>query len=326
VFEKDKPLKTLLPTGGGRCNITYNEPDFKEFAKNYPRGEKFLYSVFSSFFLSETRDFFRSIGVDTYVQDDLRVFPTSNSASDVAFKMLEKLKAQKNVKFNAERVKNKAQLENFDKIVIATGGGDGHGLACEYGHTVTPLAPALLGYVTKQKYPSGITLDAQGGTVLFTHQGISGPYVYKHSSLHAFAPFPRFIEVPLILSEQLFQAIADEPRKNFSNILSKFVPKSLAKVLSPNGDTQACHIRKEEVLSLSKLTLEAVSVDNKGETVKAGGVCLNELNKNCRSKINPNLYFCGEILDIDGFCGGFNLQNCWSTAAVVAKDILSVLD
>ena len=45
-------------------------------------------------------------------------------------------------------------------------------------------------------------------------------------------------------------------------------------------------------------------------------------NKTMQSKIVPNLYFCGEVLDIDGFCGGFNLQNCWSTAYVVAQSIL----
>ena len=47
LFDKTSPLRTLLPTGGGRCNLAHAEFDFKELAKNYPRGEKFLYSVFS---------------------------------------------------------------------------------------------------------------------------------------------------------------------------------------------------------------------------------------------------------------------------------------
>ena len=47
IFDKNKFLNTILPTGGGRCNLAYCEYDFKELAKNYPRGEKFLYSVFS---------------------------------------------------------------------------------------------------------------------------------------------------------------------------------------------------------------------------------------------------------------------------------------
>ena len=67
VFEADEPLKTLLPTGGGRCNLAHYEFDFKELAKNYPRGEKFLYSVFSRFAAAETLEFFHNIGVDTFV-------------------------------------------------------------------------------------------------------------------------------------------------------------------------------------------------------------------------------------------------------------------
>ena len=49
IFDKGAPLRTLLPTGGGRCNLAHAEYDFRELAKNYPRGEKFLYSVFSKF-------------------------------------------------------------------------------------------------------------------------------------------------------------------------------------------------------------------------------------------------------------------------------------
>ena len=49
LFDKGTPLRTLLPTGGGRCNLAHAEYDFKDLAKNYPRGEKFLYSVFSKF-------------------------------------------------------------------------------------------------------------------------------------------------------------------------------------------------------------------------------------------------------------------------------------
>ena len=53
-FDISEPLKTLLPTGGGRCNLAHAEYDFKELAKAYPRGEKFLYSVFSKFSTYDT--------------------------------------------------------------------------------------------------------------------------------------------------------------------------------------------------------------------------------------------------------------------------------
>ena len=102
LFDMGKFLRTLLPTGGGKCNITHDEPDFREFAKNYPRGEKFLYSVFSKFGVSDTIDFFNSIGVKTYTREDKRVFPISNSSSDVREKLLKSIKCH----FTNEEVVN----------------------------------------------------------------------------------------------------------------------------------------------------------------------------------------------------------------------------
>lgn len=69
LFDKGKFLRTILPTGGGRCNLAHAEYNFRELAKNYPRGEKFLYSVFSRFGTQDTIDFFKNIGVKTYTQE-----------------------------------------------------------------------------------------------------------------------------------------------------------------------------------------------------------------------------------------------------------------
>jgi len=91
IFDFAKPLHTLLYTGGGRCNLAYAEYDFRELAKFYPRGEKFLYSLFSRFSTADTVDFFNEIGVESYIQDDLRIFPTSNSAKEVREKFLNNL-------------------------------------------------------------------------------------------------------------------------------------------------------------------------------------------------------------------------------------------
>ena len=93
LFDLKNPLHTLLYTGGGRCNLAYEEYDFKELVKFYPRGEKFLYSIFSQFSTADTIEFFESIGVETYTQDDLRIFPKSNSAKDLRGKFLKSLKS-----------------------------------------------------------------------------------------------------------------------------------------------------------------------------------------------------------------------------------------
>ena len=83
--------------------------------------------------------------------------------------------------------------------------------------------------------------------------------------------------------------------------------------------------QKKEIEELEFLTLTVTGPDNKGEIVHSGGVNLDEIDKNFKSKIAKNLWIIGEVLNIDGFTGGFNLQNCWSDAAICAQDIVKTL-
>ena len=103
------------------------------------------------------------------------------------------------------------------------------------------------------------------------------------------------------------------------------LPKSFVKTIVTNFDKKASEISKKRIEELSILKLTVVGTENKGEIVNSGGVDLRELTNNCKSKIESNLWFCGEILDIDGYCGGFNLQNCWSTGYVVASDLVKAI-
>ena len=98
IFDKGIILNTILPTGGGRCNLAYAEYEFRELAKFYPRGEKFLYSILSRFSTAETIEFFQKAGVETYTQDDNRIFPKSNSAKDVKEAFLKLLNKKNNIK------------------------------------------------------------------------------------------------------------------------------------------------------------------------------------------------------------------------------------
>ena len=326
IFERGFPLSSLLPTGGGRCNLSNNIPDFKELAKNYPRGEKFLYSIFSKFGVSDTISHFEKIGIKTYIQNDNRIFPASNSSKDVREKMLGELRKYQNVKIIKKDIKNKKELDSYDKIIISTGSKGGYELARQFSHTIVEPKKALCGYITKEKYPPGVSIETGDGAILFTHQGVSGPFIYKHSSINAYASFPRIIEIDLIDNLSLKEEIRKNPKKSFGNIVSEFIPKSLAHILVERYDIQACQIRNEEIEALKKLKINAIGVDNKGEVVTAGGVKLDEVNNFCKSKLNDKLYFCGEILDIDGFCGGFNLQNCWSSAYCAAFDIANSIN
>ncbi len=325
IYEKDIALKTLLPTGGGRCNLTHYAEDIKDFASNYPRGEKFLYSVFSRHFVSDTLSFFNSIDIKTYMQDDLRYFPISNSAKDMRIKMLNALKGPAIIK---KEIKSLKQLINYEIIIISTGSRNGYNLANEAGHKIVEPKAALCGLklsADSPKYPQGVVLRTNCGDILFTKNGVSGPLIYKISSINARKNFPYEITIPIIDIQELEKSVRENPKKTIGNIVSKYIPKSLARTILNNHDKKCANITNNEIKELENITFKVVGCDAKGEIVTCGGVDLREINNHCQSKINPKIYFCGEVMDIDGFCGGYNLQNCWSSAYCVAENIKTCL-
>lgn len=343
LFDIKEPLLTLLPTGGGRCNLAHNEYDFKELTKFYPRGEKFLYSIFSKFSTTETLAFFKKIGIDTYVQPDGRIFPVSNSAKDVRNRFLANLKKTcfrkeevLKIQFADDwEVKTNFNNYHFDKIIIATGGHSSYDMIKNLGHKIIAPKPSLLGLKTDKTYTSGVVLKNVcvkiGKTylcddLLFTHNGISGPLVFKISSIKARDEFPYKIHLDLTGEIDLQKMFNNNSHKNLKNLLAEILPKSFAYTICPEGETKCAQVNaklREKIYKLLReFELNIIGTNAGEEIVTCGGVDLKEVNsKTMMSKIAPDLFFCGEVLDIDGFCGGFNLQNCWSTAFVASEAI-----
>ncbi|MBP3821000.1 aminoacetone oxidase family FAD-binding enzyme [bacterium] len=334
LFDKGKFLRTLLPTGGGKCNLANALYDFKELAQNYPRGEKFLYSVFSKFSTSDTLDFFKSIGVETYTREDNRIFPISNSAKEVREKLLKSLKCNfiseevLKVEEGYKVITNKSKYF-FDIVVIAIGGHSGVDLLKTFDIRTIPQTPSLVGLKTKEDFSSlsGVSIN----NVLFTHKGVSGPLIYEISSKKARENFPYKIFLKLVQIDNLQDLLNKNPHKEIKNLISHFIPKSLAEFVLGSEGNKKCHeidgkTRDKIISKLENFEITATGKVSEGEVVTCGGVDLKEINpKTLESKKYKGLYFCGEILDIDGFCGGFNLQNCWSTGFVVANAINSVI-
>ena len=342
LFDYGEPLRTLLPTGGGRCNLAHAEYDFKELAHNYPRGEKFLYSVFSKFSTGDTLSLFDELGIETYTQENGRIFPVSNSSAEVRKTILNSIKMANIIKEKVLSIKplesgyklhtNKASYF-FTDVVIAIGGGKSiEGL----NHTIVPFKPSLVGLNTDIKAPSGIVIkDVFSkdlnivGDILFTHFGISGPLIFQISSLFARKEFPYKLVFDLYHKEFDLQFLLNNnPHKDLKNILAEILPHSFAEYISGKYADKKGHSINGEArdLVLDKIHNFEVKVigTNKGEeTVTSGGYDLKEINpKTMESKLHPNLYIIGEALDIDGFCGGFNLQNAWSSAYVAANGIV----
>lgn len=355
IFDSKEPFTTLLPTGGGRCNITNSQKDVRDFVKNYPRGEKFLLSIFNKFDNEKTRNLFKDLGIKTYVQEDGRVFPVSDSAKKVQQTLTSHLDVN-HIKENVISVEKKdekfvvktiSKSFDFDCVVVATGGrGNGFEIAKSLGHNIIEPKPSLCALDINEKslYSlSGLSFKNVEATVqlkkkvtvvgdmLFTHKSLSGPVIFKVSAHSAYEEFNK--EKPLSVTLKLVDVSIDEieneiknnSKKTIKNVFSKFAPESyISKIIEINsidGNKQIAQIKKQEkeilINSLLSLKINAIARIKDSEIVTAGGVDLNEINsKTMESKLVKDLYFVGEILNIDAYTGGYNLQNCWSTAYV----------
>ncbi len=363
-FDTKEPFSTLLPTGGGRCNLTYNEEDIREFAKNYPRGEKFLLSVFSRFNQQKTRKLFEDLGIKTYVQKDDRVFPVSDS-SQKTVKILNSHLDNPNFSLKKEKVINIVKTENgfevktpnesyfFDYVIVATGGSkNSFELAEKLNHKIIEPKPSLCALDIKEKYLyklSGVNFkDIQiksvfnnkkfttvYGDILFAHKFITGPAVFKVSALTAYenfdekSPLELYLKLTSYTKEDIEEELRNNQKKSVKNVFSKFAPLSFIEAISNfnniDCEKQSAQLKKQEKHILTEaiinLKLNAQKRIKDSEIVTAGGVDLKEINpKTMESKIVKGLYFIGEILDVDGYTGGFNLQNCWSGAYICAQN------
>ena len=228
--------------------------------------------------------------------------------------------------------------------------GSGYRFARAFGHSTTRMAPALTALVTAERWPgaaAGLTLpDArilarfQGrgaaderGSLLFTHRGISGPLAFRISSRCAFLPYDARSPLELALSlfpddgpaeleKRLDATLARHARRSVAAALRTLVPRSLASVIIEQAKVlptrQSAQVSREDRTSLARaiaaVPLTVTAAQREGEIVTAGGIELHLVEqRTMESRIVPHLYFCGEVLDIDGFTGGYNLQAAWTT-------------
>lgn len=238
--------------------------------------------------------------------------------------------------------------------------GDGYAFAQALGHSITSLAPSLSSFVTEETWTADISgvsfpyvvistkqpkASAEGGFI-FTHKGVSGPAVFALSAQLAFEEFdrdhPKDFSIDLIpdqtkdeLLEKLMTAIQENPKKQIVNILSYLIPKSVSDVVCYElrliDNRRAVELSKKEYASMidwiKAVPLHAVGRGAGDEFVTAGGVNLDEVNpKTMESKITKGLYFAGEVLNIDGYTGGFNLQASWATGRSAGISSASTID
>ncbi len=234
--------------------------------------------------------------------------------------------------------------------------GDGYRFARSFGHDIIQTKASLVPLVSLENWPGqlagtsieNVRISARinnkkiitAGAVIFTDDGIGGPGVLDISrELTDYLPAERVpVEITLDLAPLLEQTELDKeitellnanPKKQIVNILAGFLPKRIGIFLCRRagcGDGLAAgqlkkDARKRLIAAIKALPVSIVRTRDIAEaTVTRGGVSLQEIEpKTMESKICPGLFFAGEVIDVDGPCGGYNLQICFSTGALAAS-------
>lgn len=235
--------------------------------------------------------------------------------------------------------------------------GDGYKMAQKLGHTVTELKPSLVPLTIHEGFCThlaGLSLKnvtftvfengkkkpifSEMGEMLFTHFGVSGPLVLSASSHIRYMgkkEYTAFIDLkPALSLEQLDNRVlrdfSEEQNKDFANSLSKLLPKSLIPVIIklsgiPNNK-KVNQISREERLNLCSI-IKALPLHITGfrpieeAIITSGGISVKEIDpKTMQSKLVNGLFFAGEIIDVDAYTGGFNLQIAFSTGFVAGEN------
>jgi len=376
LLEPNEKLgRKLYITGKGRCNLT-NDAPAETVLNNIPHNSRFLYSAVNHFPPALVKSYFEALGVALKTERGGRVFPQSDKAADVIDALFFSLKRKRVfvLRDRAEEiilkkgrvagVKIKTGVLSCQAVILATGGvsypatgstGDGHCMAEEVGHTITPLLPSLTPLVedgtlcssmqglslrnvrlTVKNQKKKIVFEEQG-ELLFTHFGLSGPLVLSASThMRNFDTdhYTAIIDLKPALDEQklddrLLRDFAEQPNRNIQNVMEGLLPRLMIPVMLDvadiPGNTKIHELtkqhRKRLLENLKQFKIKILEARPLKEAiVTAGGVKTGEINPGTMmSKKIPGLFFAGELIDVDAYTGGFNLQIAWCTGHLAGE-------
>lgn len=335
VLERmQEPGRKILATGNGRCNL----------------------SNVSAPHSSQVVDFFNSIGVITRTDSEGRIYPYSNQASTVLEALTEsceKLGVEIITDCTVERIDSSLCVHTSkgkfyaDSVVIAAGGkaqknlgsnGSGYDLLKSLGHSITPLYPALVQLTSSSKYPRALKghrvkcrmtvqldssdIKSEYGEVLFADYGLSGIVTMNLSDIVSknFAKEnPQKCHAVLDLVPDMSEEELERHLKTFGS-LKGILGSALADIIEKQASADV-H-RQAQIVKNWKLIITGTKGFDYAQ-ITGGGADINEFD-HYSSKLVSGLYACGEVLDRQFECGGFNLNFAWFSGITVADEIASL--
>lgn len=352
VFDKEEKLaKKIYATGNGHCNLLN-----KKLLPNKYNHSEFMKTFLHNFDYETLRKELSSLGI-SLLENNNYVYPLSNHAGSYV-KYLLSLAESLGVKFkNFSKISNYVKDDNgyqiegyghFDKLVIATGGASSPNLGSdgsffdvlkEHGYSLEPLRPGLTPLKVKEKvtslqgvrhkafvkaYNDNKQVFAEEGEILFKKDGLSGIVIFNAESAiyrNKLVKNPRItIDLfPEFTFYSLCDALSKAKQVNPNNYLSSVLVEPLVKyIVSVSSKTDIENIAN----NLKHLSFSVTSSYGfEDSQVTIGGLSLSEVTPFLESKKEKGVYFAGEVLDIDGDCGGFNLSWALISALTISKHL-----
>ena len=351
-------LRKVEVSGGGRCNCTNTFRDVQDLQTVYSRGYRLMKRLMKGFNQQDAFQWFERHGVPLVIQEDQCVFPAAQDSHAIIECLTSTCRRHHVTISTNTEIKSLDELRDFDFVAVTTGGQpNGHGLQwlSETGHEIEPPVPSLftfniddrrlhdlMGTVVEAALHIPSTKLRAEGPLLITHWGMSGPaalrlssYAARYLAEHDYASpvsvnWCRMTEADV--QEALSQMAIRFPQKRLTTIspcqLSQRLWAHLAeRTLDIRSQMRWGEMGRKDITRLTNtLTNDLYQIAGraawKEEFVTCGGVSLKAVQPaTLESRHVPNLYFAGEVLDIDGVTGGFNFQAAWTTAYTVARSI-----
>ncbi len=340
VDKKAKLGRKLSMTGNGKCNLAPLNDNFDAY-----NNSSFIKELFSNISLKQYLKTLEELGIPTKTIKNQGYYPLSENASNVVDILINQLKGKVSIindevidyKINELRLKNNGAL-SFDKIIFAIGGksypnsgSDGtlFPVFKKHGYQINELKPSLCPIKVKENIKSLFgarnhakmtlldnndqVIYEEEGEIMFKKDALSGIAIMNMSHFIAHKPGQYRIKIDFLMDNN-FSYIDN---LSLMDNLIKYVNKPIAEYILKiaNGNIELSHYLSNLIFNVDTL------YDFESAQVTAGGISLKEIDNSFMSKREPNIYLIGEMLDIDGLCGGYNLRFAITSAIKMVESL-----